>query len=212
MRVRHAIAFLALIGFASAASADAFRIEDVPSARNTDVAQLKPETIAFSDKPAGDSAEANLDLVRFEDWARDHPNEKKFLALYPSYVEPTINRTDSGKDNAKPEDTKPDTGGAKPDNAAAKPDNAGAKPVVEKLYVYVAQARFVIDRAPGTIDLTHYVTLDFLGRIDPAMRRHCSSACCPAIIVGRTFDELFEGAARDARVIASAGERRFWTN
>jgi hypothetical protein len=163
MRARHAIAFFALIGFASAASADAFHIEDVTSARNADVAQLKPATIAFSDKPAGDSADANLNLARFEDWARDHPNEKKFLALYPSYVEPTITRSDSAKDNAKPGDTKPDA-------VATKPESAGPKPVVEKLYVYVAQARFVIDRAPDTIDLTRYVTLDFLQRIDPAIK------------------------------------------
>src|SRR5580658_1321262 len=123
MRARHAIALFALIGFASAASADAFHIEDVPSARNTDVAQLKPATIAFSDKPAGNTADANLDLVRFEDWARDHPNEKMFLALYPSYVEPTVNKIDSGKADA-----------AKPDTSGAKPDNFSLKPVVEKLY------------------------------------------------------------------------------
>ncbi len=36
--------------------------------------------------------------------------------------------------------------------------------------MYVAQARFVLDRAPGAIDLSHYVTLDFLERIDPAIK------------------------------------------
>jgi hypothetical protein len=141
MLLRNPIVLIALIGSLAAASAQTFRIEDVGSARDTDVAQLKPETIAFSDKPAGDAADANVDLVSFETWARKHPNEKKFLALYPAYTEPTITKADSD-----------------------------VKPVVDKLYIYVAQARFALDRAPGTIDLSHYVTLDFLEKIDPAIK------------------------------------------
>jgi len=158
MWIRHPIVLVALIGSLSAASALAFRIEDVASARNTNVSELKPATIAFSDKPADEAADANLDLVRFDDWARKHPNEKKFLALYPSYAEPTVSKPESGKiDNGKP-------------------DTVSAKPVVEKLYMYVAQARFVLDRAPGAIDLSHYVTLDFLDRIDPAIKHKVISA------------------------------------
>ena len=72
-------------------------------------------------------------LIRFEDWANKRPVQKKFLALFPAYVEPTI----------------------------AKPANGGG-PMVEKLYMYVAQARFVLDRAPATIDLSRYVTLSVL--------------------------------------------------
>ena len=140
MGFRHPIAIAALIGSFTAASAAAFVIEDVASARDIGVAQLKPATIAFSDKPA-DAVDGNLNMVRFDDWARLHPDEKKFLALYPSYVEPTVR----------------------------KPEHDG-KPQVEKLYMYVAQARFLLDRAPGTIDLAHYVTLDFLARIDPAIK------------------------------------------
>ncbi len=147
MWFRHPIVLVALIGSLSAATAQAFRIEDVASARNTNVAQLKPGTIAFSDKPADDAADANLDMVRFDDWARKHPNEKKFLALYPSYSEPTVRKAENG-----------------------------GKPEVEKLYMYVAQARFVLDRAPGTIDLSHYVTLDFLARIDPAIKHKLMTA------------------------------------
>jgi hypothetical protein len=148
MWARHPIALIALIGLLSAADgAPQFAIEDVASARSTDVAQLKPATIAFSDKPVRDAADANLDLVRFDTWARDYPNEKKFLALYPSYAEPTV----------------------------SKADNDG-KPSVEKLYVYVAQARFVLDRAPATVDLAHDVTPDFLGRIDPAIEHRLIAA------------------------------------
>jgi hypothetical protein len=156
MWLKLAVVAVALAGSLSAARAQAFHIEDVASARHTDVAQLKPATVAFSDKPAADVADADLGLVRFADWTSKRPIEKKFLALYPSYAEPTL----------------------------GKPDSDG-KPVVEKLDMYVAEARFVVDRAPGTIDLTHYVTLDFLSRIDPAIEH---KAITPADVVPFTDD------------------------
>src|ERR1700733_8139135 len=116
---RHAIVLLALVGSIAVASAQEFRIDDVPSARDTNGQDLKPQAIAFPDQLAGDAADGGLELMRFADWEQKHPAEKKFLALFPSYAEPTV--TKSGE--------------------------AGAKPVVEKLYVYVAQARFVLDQA-----------------------------------------------------------------
>ncbi len=140
MGFKHPIVLIALIGSVTAASAAVFGIDDVVSARNTAVAQLKPATIAFSDKPA-DAADGNLDMVRFDYWTHVHPEEKKFLALYPSYSEPTVRKAEHD-----------------------------GKPQVEKLYIYVAQARFLLDRPPGAIDLAHYVTPDFLGRIDPAIK------------------------------------------
>jgi hypothetical protein len=147
MWFKPSIALCALLGSLAAASAQPFRIEDVTSARNTAAAQLQPDTIAFSDKPAGEPADAGLSLVHFDAWASKHPNEKKFLALFPAYAEPAI----------------------------VKPENGG-KPLVEKLYMYVAEARFTLDRAPATIDLSHYVTLDFLDRIDPAIKHKIISA------------------------------------
>jgi hypothetical protein len=147
MRIRHAIVLAALIGSVSAASAQQFHIADVASARNVNAAQLKPATVAFSDKPGSDAADPNLDLVHFDDWATKRPVDKKYLALFPSYVEPLIGKVESGK----------------------APDGS-TKTEVQKLYVYVAQARFLVDRAPTAIDLSRYVTLDFLSRIDPAIK------------------------------------------
>ena len=146
MGFRHPIVLIALIGSLSAARAAAFGIADVTAARNTGVAQLKPATIAFSDKPA-DAVDGNLNMIRFDYWAHVHPDEKKFLALYPSYTEPTVRKAEHD-----------------------------GRPQVEKLYMYVAQARFLLDRAPGTIDPAHYVTLDFLGRIDPAIKHRSLAA------------------------------------
>jgi len=40
----------------------------------------------------------------------------------------------------------------------------------------VAQARFVLDKAPGAIDLSRYVTLPFLAKIDPAIQHKLITA------------------------------------
>jgi hypothetical protein len=141
MWTRHAILFSGLLGFIAAAHAQDFRIDDVNAAAMANVAQLKPGAIAFDDQWS-DTTDGGGRLIHFDDWAAKRPVQKKFLALFPSYAEPTI----------------------------AKPANGAPGPLVEKLYVYVAQARFIIDRAPGAIDLTHYVALPFLEKIDPAIK------------------------------------------
>src|ERR1700748_977315 len=89
MRLRHALVFVALFGFAAASAAADFAIQDVSDARKTDVAQIKPGTIAFSDHTGASAVNSETALFHFDDWAEQHPTEKKFLALYPSYTEPT---------------------------------------------------------------------------------------------------------------------------
>src|SRR5690349_6805305 len=121
-----------------------FRIDNVSAARKVDPARLTAGAIEFSDHTgAGTGSESAL--VHFADWVSREPTEKKFLALFPGYVEPVVN----------------------PEVNAAEP---AQKPYTEKLYMYVAQARFVLARAPGGIDLSRYVTLPFLQKIDPAIK------------------------------------------
>jgi hypothetical protein len=167
MWTRHAIALVGLIGSFSAAGAQDFRIEDVASARNLSPAQLKPGIIAFSDQQGSAAAADEPNLITFEDWTRTRPTQKKFLSLYPGYTEPTIGKTADATADAKADiktDTKTDT-------------KADAGPAIAaKLYMYVAQARFVVDRPPGAIDLSHYVTLPFLERIDPAIKHKAITA------------------------------------
>jgi len=161
MMIRHVVVLCALLGASSAAGATPFRIEDVASARSVAVAQLKPSTIAFSDKPDV-AAAADLDLVPFADWAVKHPTEKKFLALFPSYAEPTVIKAEGGTSDAgSTESNKTESN---------KTDSGAPKPVLQKLYMYVAQARFALDRAPASLDLPHEVTIGFLERIDPAIK------------------------------------------
>jgi hypothetical protein len=134
--------FLGFVSFACAANAADFAIADVSSAREADVTQLKPGAIAFSDHTNAGGINSETALFAFGDWANKSPVEKKFLSLYPSYIEPTIE----------------------------KPDNGKPAQMIEKLSMYVAQARFVLDRAPDKIDLAHYINLPFLEKIDPAIK------------------------------------------
>ena len=146
MLTRHAIAVLGLyaafVCLPATASAEDFRVEDVGAAIDTDIASLKPGTIEFSDHTGSGAVDSETALVHFDDWANKHPTEKKFLALFPGYTEPTVTKTVAGS----------------------------ATQVLEKLYMYVAEARFVVDKPPGAIDLSRYVTLQFLEKIDPAIK------------------------------------------
>jgi hypothetical protein len=159
MWTRHAIVlsilFAAPAGFGAASSvavAQDFQIVEVIAARNSNVADIKPGTIAFSDHTSAGTIDSETALVRFDEWAEKHPEERKFLALFPSYTEPTVDKPASG-DSAH-----------------------GTQKVTEKLYMYVAQARFVLDKAPAAIELSQYVTLPFLEEIDPAIQHRLITA------------------------------------
>jgi hypothetical protein len=148
MWTRRIIVLLGLLGSASAALGQEFSINDVSVARKVDMAQLKSGIVEFSDHTGSGAIDSETALVHFADWADKHPTEKKFLALFPSYAEPTVSKTVDGS----------------------------TAQVTEKLYMYVAQARFILDRAPSAIDLSHYVTLPFLDKIDPAITHKAIAA------------------------------------
>lgn len=139
-----AVAAAGVFATASNARADDFQIAEVSAARGANVADIKPDTIDFSDHTSPGAIDSETALTRFDEWAQKHPEEKKFLALFPAYTEPSVD--------------KPTASGAQ------------AQKVTEKLYMYVAQARFVLDKAPSAVDLSQYVTLPFLEKIDPAIK------------------------------------------
>ncbi|HML13783.1 MAG TPA: hypothetical protein VK456_10775 [Xanthobacteraceae bacterium] len=123
------------------AAAGDFAIEEVASLGAVGLGQLKPHVIAFTDHRKDDLADPATGLIRFEDWARVRPVQKQLLSLYPGYVEPVVDVTQNGV----------------------------TKPAIEKLQMYVAEARFFVERPPAGIDLARYVSLPFLERIDPAI-------------------------------------------
>jgi hypothetical protein len=137
-----ASALLLLALAAPAAAAAEFRVEEARSAAEVAPGALKPGIVVVSDPKGSELADPVTGLLRFEDWARARPAQRRLLSLYPDYVEPTINVSVHGV----------------------------TKPYKEKLHVYVAEARFLVERAPEGLDLSRYASLAFLERIDPAIR------------------------------------------
>ncbi len=125
-----------------------FRIEDVPSVTSVSPSQVKANTILFSDRSGGKSTEAETGLIRFEDWARENPQQKRYLSLFPDYAEPNIRVSVHGI----------------------------VKPYTEKLHMYVAEARFLIEKAATNIDLARYTSLDMLEKIDPSIKHRIITA------------------------------------
>jgi len=93
--VRSILLAVAAAGFFAAASiarADEFQIAEVSAARSSNVADIKPGTIDFSDHTSPGAIDSETALTRFGEWAEKHPEEKKFLALFPAYTEPTVDK------------------------------------------------------------------------------------------------------------------------
>jgi len=141
MRSITTVLLAVLLACGQAAAAGDLALEEVGSLGAVGIAQLKPGTIAFTDHRKDDLADPATGLIKFEDWARVRPVQKQFLSLYPGYVEPIVDVTRDGV----------------------------TKPTIEKLQMYVAEARFLVNRAPAAVDLSRYATLPFLERIDPAI-------------------------------------------
>jgi hypothetical protein len=115
---------------------------EVNSTAGLAIGKLKPKTIALLDRPSEELIDPDAGLIRFEDWAQARPVEKQFLSPFPSYVEPYSEVTVDGV----------------------------RKRFKEKLHMYVGEARFVLARPPGSIDLAGLVTLPFVERLDPAIK------------------------------------------
>jgi hypothetical protein len=147
MRSSNPVTVLVVVA-ALAASAGArleaqeFTITEATSPAGLAVEQLKPRMIAFLDRPSEELIDQDAGLIRFEDWAQAKPVEKQFLTPFPSYLEPTVEETVDGV----------------------------LKRFKEKLHMYVGEARFVLARPPGSIDLASLVSLPFVERIDPAIK------------------------------------------
>jgi hypothetical protein len=124
------------------AHAQDFRVEEVPSATAVAPASMKPRTLAFSDQRDDNLADPATGLMKFEDWARARPEQKRSLSLFPDYEEPRIQVSVHGI----------------------------KKPYTEKLHMYVVEARFLVGRPPSAIDLARYARLDLLEKIDPAIK------------------------------------------
>jgi hypothetical protein len=130
------------VTFASLAAATEVKLTEVSTLAGLD--SIQPFTVAFSDHPDGQPADPAASLIAFDNWAVTRPVQKYFLSPFPDYTEKVL---------------------------SAGPDG-GTKPTVEKLHMYVAEARFVIAKPPQAIDLSQYVSIDYLEGIDAAIKHH----------------------------------------
>src|SRR5450432_1358848 len=146
-----------------------FRVEDVAALADLPIGQLKPKTIAFADRPAENLVDPGTGFMRYEEWAKARPLEQQFLGLYPGYSEPNA---DIVVDGVK-------------------------KRFKEKLHMYVAAARFVLSRQPGSLDLAKMVALPFVEQIDPAIKHKVIGA-------GEVT------ATQDPKVIFNQNPKRRW--
>lgn len=145
---RSLIAAAALFASIGGSTAEEFRIEEVPSVTAVAPARLKPGTIVFSDQRDDKLTDTGTGLMRFEDWARERPVQRQFLSLFPGYAEPTIKVSVHGI----------------------------PKNYTEKLHMYVVEARFLIGKAPGSVDLARFARLEMLEKIDPSIKHRRISA------------------------------------
>jgi hypothetical protein len=132
----------------SAAHAQEFKIREVAGVAALPISQVAPATIAFSDRKADALAQPETGLMRFEDWERTRLHEKELLTLWPGYAEPTQTVTVNGV----------------------------KRPQKRKLHVYVAEARFLLAKAPGSLQLADYASLKFIERVDPAIKHRAIAA------------------------------------
>jgi hypothetical protein len=169
----HVVRAMALLAGLAACHAGAlaqeFALTETPSVTQLPVAQLKPRSIAFSDQPGDGLIDPAIGFIRYEDWAKARPIHQQFLSLYPGYAEPNVDIIVDGT----------------------------RRRYRERLHMYVAEARFVIARAPSTLNLAQLATLPFAERIDPAVKHQLASAADQA-------------RPREAKVIHNQHPKRTW--
>jgi hypothetical protein len=141
---RHSAVLLLVLATSLAAAAGRdFQIVKVASVADSAMDQLQAHTILFTDHRADDHTDKGA-FIHFDEWARTKPIQKKFLSLYPSYVETTIHRVIDG----------------------------ARKEVKDELQMYITEARFKLSRPAASIDLKPFATLPFIESIDPAIKHH----------------------------------------
>jgi hypothetical protein len=90
---RTALLIAALLVTHSGAGAQELKLEDVPAVAAVPIAQIKPRTVIFADQGDARLADPSTGLMAFEEWVRARPHQQRFLSLFPTFVEPTVNET-----------------------------------------------------------------------------------------------------------------------
>jgi hypothetical protein len=142
MWMRHAIFLLVCATSIIGAQAQEFEVVNVPTVIGLPLGELKPGTIVFNDYRDNEISEGGSGFIRFEDWARKMPVQKQLLSLYPNYTEGIATKIVEGMTTT----------------------------YRDRLQLYVAEARFILNRPSASIDLKRYATLPFLEKVDPSIK------------------------------------------
>jgi len=171
MLIRHILAALLVASTTGyAAAAEKFTIKEVDAVDATPLADIKPGTIIFTDHRKAKSADSETGLIEFADWTRERPIQSRFLALYPGYLakkRTSAPATGAAADGADDPAKMPKE--AKAPKASSKSKDSRNK-APERLYMYVAEARFLLPRSPASIDFKRYLNIAFLEKIDPSIK------------------------------------------
>ena len=142
MLIRQMTAYaLVLAASVAAANAQEFQIVKVSSVANSAVDQLKSRTIIFNDHRVDETTDKGA-FIRFDEWSRTKPVQRRFLSLFPNYSEGTVHRVIDGS----------------------------KKEVKDELQMYITEARFKLSRPAASIDLSRFATLPFIESIDPSIK------------------------------------------
>jgi hypothetical protein len=133
------------VGTTVPARTEEFQMQEVPALTLEAAAALAPHTILFTDHRKDELVDPATGLIHFSDWERSRLSQKQLLSLFPSYEEPTIAVTDDG---------------------------AAARARKRRLHVYVAEARFALDKPATSIDLSKMISLAMIEQLDPSIKHH----------------------------------------
>jgi hypothetical protein len=140
---------LAALSWQMPANADPqMKVQEVGSLAQVKPADLKPNTILFTDHRKDELVDPATGLIRFEDWKKANPLQARTLSLYPGYTEPKVMGSIDGV----------------------------TKSYVQKLSMYVVEARFVLPKAADGVNLASYAALPFLAKIDPSIQHQAITA------------------------------------
>ncbi len=127
-----------LLGAADAGASPDMTVEEARSIADLGLPG-SPGVIRFSDRQGASPVPS---LTTFLAWSKDHPEQKRLLALHPAYAESTVAVTVDGLRKTRE----------------------------EKLEIYVAAARVMLDRSSESVDLAQLASAGALANIDPAIR------------------------------------------
>ena len=85
-----AVLIAASVAAFPASAADEFKIQPVVSLASVPIADLQPRNIVFAETRLGDKADSPAEMLPFDEWVRNNPIQRRYLAMLPDFREPIL--------------------------------------------------------------------------------------------------------------------------